>query len=212
MSESHLNVPEFERRHFLRQSAALAGGLLTASQSALLVAQDAVPAQSKPLPHVVKKEKSMALVLPDLTYAYDSLEKSIDARTMEIHHTKHHGAYVTNCNNATAGTEWEGKSVEELMANISKLPVLCATMAADITTTACSGRCCRPTAAVSPRVRCWQILKPLLAISPSSARNSQRRAQPVLAPAGRGCRSMRRVSWWCLPPRTRTTRSWILPK
>ena len=65
----------------------------------------------------------MALVLPDLTYAYDALEKSIDARTMEIHHTKHHGAYVTNCNNAIAGTEWEDKSVEDMMANISKLPV-----------------------------------------------------------------------------------------
>ncbi len=64
----------------------------------------------------------MAFILPELTYAYDALEKSIDARTMEIHHTKHHGAYVNNCNAAIAGTEWEGKSVEELMANISKLP------------------------------------------------------------------------------------------
>ncbi len=64
----------------------------------------------------------MAFILPELTYAYDALEKSIDARTMEIHHTKHHGAYVNNCNAAIAGTEWEGTSVEELMANISKLP------------------------------------------------------------------------------------------
>ena len=123
MSEDHSPVHEPERRHFLRQSAALAGGLLTASQSALLVAQDAVPAQSNPVSPIVKKEKSMALVLPDLTYAYDSLEKSFDARTMEIHHTKHHGAYVTNCNNAIAGTEWEDKSVEDMMANVSKLPV-----------------------------------------------------------------------------------------
>lgn len=65
----------------------------------------------------------MAFVLPELTYAYDALEKSIDARTMEIHHTKHHGAYVNNCNAAIAGTEWDEKPIEELMANVSKLPV-----------------------------------------------------------------------------------------
>ncbi|MDM7322707.1 MAG: superoxide dismutase [Gammaproteobacteria bacterium] len=65
----------------------------------------------------------MAFVLPELPYAYDALEKSIDARTMEIHHTKHHGTYVNNCNAAIAGTEWDEKSIEELMANVSKLPV-----------------------------------------------------------------------------------------
>ncbi|MFZ5467074.1 MAG: superoxide dismutase [Pseudomonadota bacterium] len=65
----------------------------------------------------------MAFVLPELTYAYDALDKSIDARTMEIHHTKHHGAYVNNCNAAIAGTEWDEKPIEELMANVSKLPV-----------------------------------------------------------------------------------------
>ncbi|MGK0673387.1 MAG: superoxide dismutase [Halothiobacillaceae bacterium] len=65
----------------------------------------------------------MAFVLPELPYAYDALEKSIDARTMEIHHTKHHGGYVNNCNAAIAGTEWDEKSIEELMANVSKLPV-----------------------------------------------------------------------------------------
>ncbi|MDD3608759.1 MAG: superoxide dismutase [Halothiobacillaceae bacterium] len=64
----------------------------------------------------------MAFTLPELTYAYDALEKSIDARTMEIHHTKHHGAYVNNCNNAIAGTEWDEKSIEEILAHISKLP------------------------------------------------------------------------------------------
>lgn len=65
----------------------------------------------------------MAFVLPDLPYAYDALEKSIDARTMEIHHTGHHGTYINNCNAAIAGTEWDDKSIEELMANVSKLPV-----------------------------------------------------------------------------------------
>ncbi|MGC9456011.1 MAG: superoxide dismutase [Halothiobacillaceae bacterium] len=64
----------------------------------------------------------MAFTLPDLSYGYDALEKSFDARTMEIHHSKHHGAYVNNCNAAIAGTEWDDKPVEELLANVSSLP------------------------------------------------------------------------------------------
>lgn len=63
----------------------------------------------------------MAFTLPALPYAYDALEPHIDARTMEIHYTKHHQAYVNNLNAAVAGTEWENKSLEEIMANISKL-------------------------------------------------------------------------------------------
>ena len=63
----------------------------------------------------------MAFELPKLDYAYTALEPHIDARTMEIHHSKHHQAYVTNLNAAIAGTENEGKSLEELLANVSKL-------------------------------------------------------------------------------------------
>ncbi|MBS4071203.1 MAG: superoxide dismutase [Algoriphagus sp.] len=57
----------------------------------------------------------MAFELPSLPYAFDALEPHFDARTMEIHHGKHHNAYVTNLNNAIAGTDLEGKSLEELM-------------------------------------------------------------------------------------------------
>jgi superoxide dismutase, Fe-Mn family len=64
----------------------------------------------------------MAFSLPNLPYELAALEPHIDARTMEIHHGKHHNAYVTNLNAALAGTENEGKSIEDLMANISKLP------------------------------------------------------------------------------------------
>lgn len=64
----------------------------------------------------------MAFELPALPYAFDALEPHIDARTMEIHHGKHHNAYVTNLNNAIAGTDAEGKSIEELMSSISSLP------------------------------------------------------------------------------------------
>ena len=65
----------------------------------------------------------MAFTLPDLPYDYDALERAIDAQTMEIHHTKHHGTYVNNLNNAIAGTEMEDMSLEEMLANISKRPV-----------------------------------------------------------------------------------------
>jgi Fe-Mn family superoxide dismutase len=57
----------------------------------------------------------MAFTLPALPYAFDALEPHIDAKTMEIHHGKHHNAYVTNLNNAIAGTDLENKSLEELL-------------------------------------------------------------------------------------------------
>ena len=65
----------------------------------------------------------MSHQLPNLPYAYDALEPHIDARTMEIHHSKHHNAYVTNLNNAIAGTEMEGLSIEDICKNISKYPM-----------------------------------------------------------------------------------------
>ncbi len=65
----------------------------------------------------------MAFELPKLAYAYDALEPNIDAKTMEIHHSKHHNAYVTNLNNAIAGTDAEKLSIEEICKNISKYPM-----------------------------------------------------------------------------------------
>ena len=64
----------------------------------------------------------MAFELPKLSYAYNALEPNIDARTMEIHHSKHHQAYVTNLNNAIAGTDAESMSIEAICKNISKYP------------------------------------------------------------------------------------------
>lgn len=64
----------------------------------------------------------MAYELPPLAYPYDALEPHIDARTMEIHHTKHHQAYITNVNKAIAGTEWEKLAVEDLVAAIHRVP------------------------------------------------------------------------------------------
>ena len=65
----------------------------------------------------------MAYELPKLPYAYDALEPHIDARTMEIHHTKHHQAYITNLNNAIKGkADLEKKSVEELIRDLNSVP------------------------------------------------------------------------------------------
>ena len=60
----------------------------------------------------------MAFELPELGYAYDALEHNIDARTMEIHHIKHHNGYTTKLNGAIAGTDLEGNSIEEILGNL----------------------------------------------------------------------------------------------
>ena len=61
----------------------------------------------------------MSFTLPDLSYDYNALEPYIDARTMEIHHSKHHAGYTNNLNNAVAGTALEGKRIEEILHSIS---------------------------------------------------------------------------------------------
>ena len=60
----------------------------------------------------------MSFKLPELGYAYDALEPNIDAKTMEIHHTKHHQGYTNNLNNAIKGTNLEGKSIEDILTNL----------------------------------------------------------------------------------------------
>ena len=64
----------------------------------------------------------MPYTLPPLPYPHNALEPHIDARTMEIHHGKHHQAYITNVNNAIAGTEFDNLPVEKLIADLSKVP------------------------------------------------------------------------------------------
>jgi superoxide dismutase, Fe-Mn family len=64
----------------------------------------------------------MTYQLPELAYAYDALEPHIDAKTMEIHHSKHHAAYIAKVNAAIEGTEFEGKSIEELISNLDAVP------------------------------------------------------------------------------------------
>jgi superoxide dismutase, Fe-Mn family len=64
----------------------------------------------------------MPFTLPDLPYDYDALEPHIDAKTMEIHHDRHHKAYVDNANAALAGTEWEDRTAEQVLIQIDLMP------------------------------------------------------------------------------------------
>jgi superoxide dismutase, Fe-Mn family len=66
----------------------------------------------------------MAFELPNLPYSHDALEPHIDTKTMEIHHGKHHAGYTTNLNNAIAGTDFEGKSLEEILKSCSNNPAV----------------------------------------------------------------------------------------
>jgi len=64
----------------------------------------------------------MPYELPSLPYAYDALEPTIDAQTMEIHHSKHHATYVNNLNAALEGTEWMDRSLEDVLAELEIIP------------------------------------------------------------------------------------------
>ena len=64
----------------------------------------------------------MAFTLPPLPYPYDALEPHIDEATMKLHHGKHHQAYVDKLNAAIAGSEWESKSLDEIMVSLDKVP------------------------------------------------------------------------------------------
>src|SRR4051794_18298552 len=94
------------RRDLLRTAGA--GAALLTLPSVTLVADE--PAKSGGFPP------------PPLPYALDALEPHIDAKTMEIHHDRHHKAYVDNLNKALAGTDWAGKTIEEVLVSLAKLP------------------------------------------------------------------------------------------
>lgn len=64
----------------------------------------------------------MPFTLPELTYSFDALEPAIDAKTMEIHHDKHHATYVTKLNAALEGTEWADRSIEDIITHLQDLP------------------------------------------------------------------------------------------
>jgi len=107
-----------DRREFL------AGGL--GAVAAIAAAGIALPGTrsnaSASVPHAPTQEKTMPFTLPELTYAENALEPVIDARTMNIHRTKHHQAYVDNLNKAVDGTPWAAMSIEEICRKAKDAP------------------------------------------------------------------------------------------
>src|SRR5580765_6365799 len=83
------------------------------------IAQD--PAPAKPAQPLITTAPA-PFTLPPLPYAFDALEPHLDARTMEIHHDRHHKAYVDNLNKALAGTDWLKKPIEDVIKNVKSLP------------------------------------------------------------------------------------------
>src|SRR5271167_4564562 len=105
------------RRKFLFNTGIVSAGLLGAHHGAsgLLRAET--------ISNLTPEDRPMAFTVPPLPYSFDALEPSIDARTMEIHHDKHHGAYVTNLNKALDGhADLQAKSLDDLMKNLDAVP------------------------------------------------------------------------------------------
>jgi len=104
---------DMKRRTFIR-AAALGG-------AAAMLSTEQLFSHHRPL--TTQQEKTtMPFTLPELAYAPEALEPHIDKMTMEIHHGKHHAAYVNNLNKALENTEWASKPLDEILAGVSKLP------------------------------------------------------------------------------------------
>src|SRR5208283_4238523 len=111
-----------DRRKFLVSSGLVSAGLLGAGPGAPGFLQATRP-DSEVDSHHTLEDKAVAFTVPPLPYPFDALEPYIDAKTMEIHHDKHHAAYVTNLNKALEGNaDLQKLSVEELLAQINKVP------------------------------------------------------------------------------------------
>ncbi len=95
----------------------------TAAASVLAVVPAGAANALHEMKNITQDNKPIPFTLPDLPYTHDALEPYIDKMTMEIHHGKHHNAYVTNLNKAVEGTEWASKSLEDILAGVSKLPM-----------------------------------------------------------------------------------------
>src|SRR5271156_6310803 len=105
------------RRKFLFNTGIVGAGLLGSHNAASgLLRAEAIS-------NLTPEDNPMAFTVPPLPYSFDALEPSIDARTMEIHHDKHHGAYVTNLNKALDGqANLQSKSIDDLMKNLDAVP------------------------------------------------------------------------------------------
>jgi superoxide dismutase, Fe-Mn family len=109
------------RRKFLAQTGIIGAGMLAASGSASAALRSGTASDFAP--NFKLEEKPVAFTVPPLPYSFDALEPYIDAKTMEIHHDKHHGAYVTNLNKALDGhADLQAKSLEDLLKSLDSIP------------------------------------------------------------------------------------------
>jgi superoxide dismutase, Fe-Mn family len=109
------------RRKFVLSTGIVGAGFLGTRRTASRLLH-AAPATDF-APNLKSEEKTVAFSVPPLPYPFDALEPHIDAKTMEIHHDKHHGAYVTNLNKALEGhADLQSKSLEDLLKNLDSLP------------------------------------------------------------------------------------------
>src|SRR5579862_5590831 len=109
------------RRKFLLRGSVVSAGLLGTSAVANLLQASTTTKSFEP--NLKLEDNPVAFTLPPLPYSFDALEPHIDAKTMEIHHDKHHAAYVTNLNKALEGNaDLQKLSIEELLAQIGKIP------------------------------------------------------------------------------------------
>ena len=107
-----------DRRKFLVSSGLVGVGFLGAGPVAPDMLQGARPDSEANSEHTLE-EKPVAFTVPPLPYSFDALEPYIDAKTMEIHHDKHHGAYVTNLNKALEGhPDLQAKSIDDLLKDL----------------------------------------------------------------------------------------------
>src|SRR6202041_3985983 len=109
------------RRKFLLRGGVCSAGLLGTSTVANLLQASTTTKSFEP--NLKLEDKPVAFSVPPLPYSFDALEPHIDAKTMEIHHDKHHAAYVANLNKALEGhADLQQLSIEELLAQINKVP------------------------------------------------------------------------------------------
>ena len=110
-----------KRREFLVTGSIAGAALFGAGQLGAKSLASESPENSKE--KAAPEEKTMAFTVPPLPYAFDALEPQIDAKTMEIHHDKHHAAYVTNLNKALEGhADLQSKSIDDLLKNLDAVP------------------------------------------------------------------------------------------
>ena len=149
----------------------------------------------------------MPFQLPALPYAHNALEPHIDTRTMEIHHGKHHNAYVTNLNKAIEGTPLDGKTIEDILKGLDMTNMAVRNNGGGHYNHSLFWTIMAPNGGGYPTGDlATAIDRGLRLLRGASRRSSQQPAPRASAAAGPGCACTRAASWRSAPPPTRTIR------